>query len=170
VTALSNACKLYRLKICHILADISSLFEPNDLKHVCRMFLQSQHIALQKFRIWHDQILSIRQFWKKCRIPSDFKFVTRLLQTVNGNMLTAWFIVCCWTYSQTSDLVRPYLCRFATHRPWPAESNLAKTICNEVGQNLLDNRVGYNSVDKNKKNDNQSFNSGTSTQSTSEQP
>jgi len=45
---------------------------PNDLKHACRMILQSQHIVLQNFRIRHDRILSIRRisYFGKCRIPN----------------------------------------------------------------------------------------------------
>ena len=60
MTALSNACKLYRSKICNIQTYISSQVDLMT-KHVCRMFEESQHIVLQKFQIRYDQILSIRQ-------------------------------------------------------------------------------------------------------------
>lgn len=34
---------------------------PNDLKYVFRIFVQSYHVVLQKFRIQHDRILSIQR-------------------------------------------------------------------------------------------------------------
>jgi len=62
---------------------------------------------------------SSSSLWGSCNLPSN---------SVNKHLSTIWFMVCCWSQSHVDDLVRPHLCRFARHTPWPVHGMLVLSV------------------------------------------
>jgi len=55
--------------------------------------------------------------WSRFSPPSDF---------VSGHVSTMWFMVWRWPQSQEGDWVRPHLCKFAWHGPWPVQKQFSR--------------------------------------------
>ena len=95
-------------------------FKMADYRHLGNQQIAVSHIYFASAAVAVDSshtTASLSASWSRFSPPSN---------SVNGRVLTMWFMVCRWPQSPEGDWTRPHICKLAWHGPWPVQKRFIR--------------------------------------------